>query len=138
MRVFGFGVPRSTRIASHRSLNLLSLSQVVSQGAMHPQKSTVSPRRKSFVPPTGRFETSREFINGTGSRVPDGGHAALRRKKRETLLSIVGGVNPQFDTEAPVREPGEYNEHIGVAIGSRESTFGEGMASLRRHSIAEC
>jgi len=104
---------------------------------LHPQKSTVSPPKEEFRPSDRTFETSREFIDDTGGYTPDGGHAALRRKRRETLLAIVEGVNSQFDTGAPTRESSEYSGYVGVAIGSRESTFGEGMTSLRHHSSAQ-
>jgi hypothetical protein len=99
----------------------------------HPQKSTLSPRKEAFRPSDRNFETPREPIGDSGGYTPGGDHTALQRKRRETLLAIVEGVNSQFDSGAPARESSEYSGYVGVAIGSRESTFGEGMTSLRHH-----
>ena len=85
------------------------------------QKSTVSPRKD---------------IDHSGGYTPNGDRATFQRKRRETLLAIVEGVNSQFDTGAPARESSEYSGYVGVAIGSRE-TFGEGTTSPRHHSNAE-
>jgi len=102
-----------------------------------PQKPTVSPRREEFRPSDRVFETHRGSVDNPGGRTPGGDDAALQRKRRETLLAIVEGVNSHFDSGAPARESSEYSGYVGVAIGSGESTFGEGMANLRHPSGAE-
>ena len=97
----------------------------------HPRKTPVSPEKEEFRPPERAHEAHRGSFNTSGDYNPDDDGAALQRKRRETLLAIVEGVNSQFNTGAPARESSEYSGHVGMAIGSRESTFGEGMASLR-------
>lgn len=113
------------------------LGNCLSTVPTNPQKSPVSPRKEIFHSPDRTFETGRESIDDPGGYTPDGDHPTLQRKRRETLLAIVEGVNSHFDSGAPARESSEYSGYVGVAIGSRESTFGEGMASLQHQSSAE-
>ena len=103
----------------------------------HLQRSSVLPRKEEFYTSGRNFESRREPIGNPGGYTPDGDGAALQRKRRETLLAIVDGVNSQFNSGAPARESSEYSGYVGVAIGSRESTFGEGMASLQRPPSAD-
>ena len=104
---------------------------------MRPQKSAVSPQKEEFHPSERTHEVHHGSHNNPSDYPPYGDNAALQRKRRETLLAIVEGVNAQFDTGAPTRESSEYSGHVGLAIGSRESTFGEGMASLHRPPSAD-
>lgn len=103
----------------------------------HPQRSTVSPRKEEFHPPDRGFETRRESIDDPGGRARGGDDTALQRKRRETLLAIVESANSQFNTGAPARESSEYSGYVGVAIGSRESTFGEATASPQHRPNTE-
>lgn len=102
-----------------------------------PQKPTVSPWKEGFYSSDRTFTIHHESIDDPGSHTPDGDHAILQRKRRETLLALVEGVNSRFDTRASTRESSEYSGQVGVAIGSKESALGEGLASLQRHSGAE-
>lgn len=103
----------------------------------HPQKSAVSPRKEKFHPSDRTFATRRESVDDPGGHTPDGDHATLQRKRRETLLALVEGVNSRFDSGAPTRESSEYSGQAVVAIGSKESVLGEGSANLQHHSSAE-
>ena len=103
----------------------------------HPQKFTVSPQKGESCPSDRTFETRGGSIGDAGGYTPGGDNATLQRKRRETLLAIVDGVNSHFDSGAPARESSEYSGYVGVAIGSRESTFPEGMVSLQHPSSAE-
>ena len=101
---------------------------------VYSHKSIVPPQKEEFHPPERTRETRHGSHNKPSDHPPDGDDAALQRKRRETLLAIVEGVNSHFDSGAPTRDSSEYSGHVGLAIGSRESTFGEGMASFQRPS----
>ena len=103
----------------------------------HPGKSTVLPEKEEFHPPDRTFDVHRGSPNNYSGHTPGGDDAALQRKRRETLLAIVEGVNSQFYSGAPDRESSEYSGYMGLAIGSRESAFDEGITGLRRSSGAE-
>ena len=94
------------------------------------RRSPTPPPQEGFHPPERASEVRRGSLNNSGDYISNGDDAALQRKRRETLLAIVEGVNSQFDSGAPNRESSEYSGYVGLAIGSRESTFGEGMANL--------
>jgi len=102
-----------------------------------PQRSTASPQKEELRPPGRTSGTRRGTIDDPGGYTPGDNDASLQRKRRETLLAIVEGVNSQFYSGAPARESSEYSGYVGVAIGSRESTFFEGMAGLQRPPSAE-
>ena len=102
-----------------------------------PQKSSVSPRKEEPRPSERTIEARRGSIDTPSGYTLDSDDPTLQRKRRETLLAIVEGVNSRFDSGAPARESSEYSGYVGVAIGSRESTFPEGMANLQRPSSAE-
>ena len=102
-----------------------------------PQKSTVSPWKEEVYSSDRTFTTRHEPIDDPGGHTPDGDHAIFQRKRRETLLALVEGVNARFDTGPSTRESSEYSGQVGVAIGSKESVLAEGLASLKRHSGAE-
>lgn len=104
---------------------------------VRPRKSIVPSQKEEFRPPERVCEPRHGSHNGPSRDPPDGDEVALQRKRRETLLAIVEGVNSQFDSGAPTRESSEYSGHLGFAIGSRESTFGEGMTSLQRPPSAD-
>jgi hypothetical protein len=103
----------------------------------HPQKSTVPPPKEVFQPSGRTIETYRGPVDDPGGYTPDGDNATTPRNRRETLLAIVDGVNSQFDSGAPARESSEYSGYVCVAIGSRESTLAEGMASLQHPSSVD-
>ena len=106
----------------------------------YPQKSTEVPlQEEEFHIPDRTYEARRGSLNDTNEHAPGVDDAALQRKRRETLLAIVEGVNSQFNSgpTATTRESSEYSGHVGFAIGSRESTFGEGMANLQHPSSAD-
>ena len=103
----------------------------------HPQKSSVSPRKGELHSSERASETRRGSVDDPGGHTPGGDDVNLQRKRRETLLAIVEGVNSRFDSGAPARESSEYSGYVGVAIGSRESTFPEGVAGLQRPSSTE-
>jgi len=103
-----------------------------------PQRSTPPPRKEEFHHSDNRTSVTRRGTTDDPHDHPPGDDdATLQRKRRETLLAIVEGVNSQFYSGAPARESSEYSGYVGVAIGSRESTFFEGMAGLQRPPSAE-
>lgn len=103
----------------------------------HHQNSAAPPQEEEVYPSERAYEAGHGLhINPSGCP-PNGNDAALQRRRRETLLAIVEGVNSKFDTGAPARESSEYSGNVGFAIGSRESTFGEGVANLQRPSSAD-
>lgn len=99
---------------------------------VHPQESALQLQKEECHPPEQTHGTRNGSRANLGDRHPGGDDAALHRKRRETLLAIVDGVNSMFDSGAPIRESSEYSGNFGFAIGSRESTFAEGMATLHR------
>lgn len=103
----------------------------------HSRKPTVSPRKEEIPRSDQAFGTRRGTIDNPGGHTVGDDDASLQRKRRETLLAIVEGVNAQFYSGAPARESSEYSGYVGVAIGSRESTLLEGMASLQRPPSTE-
>ena len=103
----------------------------------HRQRPTASPQKEGFHPSGRTSGTRRGAVDDPSGYTPGDDDAALQRKRRETLLAIVEGVNSQFYSGAPARESSEYSGYVGVAIGSRESTFFDGMAGLQRPPSAE-
>jgi len=102
-----------------------------------PPKPTVSSQKEEFHPSDWTSGTRRGTTDDPGGYTPGDDDATLQRKRRETLLAIVEGVNSQFYSGAPARESSEYSGYVGVAIGSRESTFFEGTAGPQRPPSAD-
>ena len=103
----------------------------------HLQKPTASPQKEDLRPSDRTTGTRRGKVDDPSGYAPGDDDATLQRKRRETLLAIVEGVNSQFYSGAPARESSEYSGYVGVAIGSRESTFFDGMSGLQRPPSTE-